>query len=337
MPRNSKASIAGLVILIGLAGCAAPIEAVSVNEAQVLSTDVISSAPDPTLPRPPASVGPAKVTVPGFAPGYLSDPSLTREQELRTVIERQQREARRTLERRLRAVYADQVRQFELSVRRDVEEQRSPIYNEANRQIRLRFQRYADARVPLISRLYDIVGFPDPNPRNEPPKTKLGAVSQQLFDEAAELRRELGKVESAYREDKEQLLRQADDQASAIDAGALKRVREMADRLETQATNEANRQIRVSVKDLGLQLVEPRPMSLPATPPVSVSLPAERAPAPAPQVPSSGVPSGVEDRRRRLQHELKIWLGTHRYRLTDNGRDATAEFLTWRKSYRAGP
>jgi hypothetical protein len=331
--RRSRALLAS--ILVG-AGCAPAPTPVHVDLDRLLKAENRPAPPAPKLPGPPNARGPLTATVPGLPAGYLSDPSRTSRGEVAASIERQQQKARRDLERRLRAVYAEQVRQYDLSVRREIEGARPQAYDEANQRIRARFERYANERAPVAARLYDLVGFPDPNPENNPPRRELGKVSQQRFDEAADLRRRLAAIEADYARDKRAILQAAEDALSGREAELLARVREMADRLERQAAEEAEAQVRTSVRDLGLQLTDPQPLALAATPDRTVSISGEPPIAPAPKVPSGGIPSGREDRRRRMERELRIWLGVNRYRLDGRARDATSEFQRWRESHRAG-
>lgn len=331
--RRSRVCLAWVLLA---AGCAPGPTAVNVDLNRLLAKENRPEAPAPELPSPPAAGGALTSTVPGLKADFLTDPSEARTSDVAASIERQQRRARRELERRLRAVYEDEIRQFELATRRELEGARPAAYEEANRRIRVRFERYADERTPVVARLYDIVGFPDPNPKNEPPKRPLGNVSQMLFNEAAELRKKLAVVEESYERDKAAILKDAEDALSGREVEALNKVRELADRLDRQATEEANKQVRISVKDLGLQLTDSQPLALPGTEDRTVTIPADPPLAPAPQVPSGGIPSGREDRRKRMERELKIWLGVNRYRLDPKARDETSEFERWRKSHRAG-
>ena len=331
--RRNRIALAWVLLA---AGCAPGPIAVRVDTARLLAAETPASDPLPDLPKPPSTGGALTTKVAGLPPDFLSDPSEASTQDVASSIERQQRRARRELERRLRAVYAEQVRQFELDMRRELSGARPAAYDEANRRIRIRFERYADERTPIVARLYDIVGFPDPNPNSEPPRRTLGNVAQMLFDESVELRKKLAVVEASYEKDKAEILKEAEDALSGREVEALNKVRELADRLDRQAAEEAEKQVRTSVKDLGLQLTDPQPLALPSTPDRTVTIPAEPPLAPAPKVPSGGIPSGREDRRQRMERELKIWLGVNRYRLDPNAPDKTSEFQAWRKSHRAG-
>lgn len=331
--RRSRLYLAGILLA---AGCAPGPSAVSVDLNRLLAQENRPEPPAPKLPSPPAAGGALTSTVPGLPADFLTDPSEARTSDVAASIERQQRRARRELERRLRAVYEEEIRQFELATRRELEGARPAAYEEANRRIRIRFERYADERTPLVARIYDIVGFPDPNPNNEPSKRPLGNVSQMLFNEAAELRKKLAVVEQSYERDKAAILKEAEDALSEREVEALNKIRELADRLDRQATEEANRQVRISIKDLGLHLTDTRPLALPGTEARTVTIPADPPLAPAPKVPSGGIPGGREDRRRRMERELNIWLGVNRYRLDPRAPDKTSEFERWRKSHRAG-
>jgi hypothetical protein len=312
------------------------VRSVSVDLDRLVAQARTVSVPEADIPSPPVPMGGGTIESEGFDHRTLEDPSDASQGRIAERIERQQRQARVELERRLRAIYLDELRQFELDTRRELDSARPTAYDEANRRIRVRFERYADARAPLVADLYNIVGFPDPNPRSEPPKQPLGMVSQQLFDEAVRLRGEIAEVERSYQADKREILAQTEAEISASEATALARLAERAEELELRAGREAQEQVRISVEDLGLQLADPQRITLPKTPDRRVVIEAEPPFENPPQVPSRGIPNSAVDVRRRLERELEIWLRVNRLRLDPKARDATAEFSRWRTKYRAG-
>lgn len=331
MTRSSLPLLLALIV----AGCAPPSQSVRVD----LDRIPVSRLPETTdfkTPEPPAPSPEIRVQIPGLKQDVLEDPSHANQESVAKTIENQQRTARTELEKRLRAVYAEEVRLFQLQVNRDLDRGRPAAYEEANERISERFQRYADEWSPLAAELYDIVGFPDPNPQSLPPKRALGNVAQGRYDRAAALRKQLAAVDAAYDEDKAAILREAQDKLSVEEAKALTRVQELADQLERKAKQEAFAQVQISVQDLGLQLADSQPIVLNATPSQSVQIPAERPLPPAPQVPSSDIPNSLKDQRARMERDLQIWLQVNRYRLDPNARDATAEFEQWRKRHGVG-
>jgi hypothetical protein len=122
------------------------------------------------------------------------------------------------------------------------------------------------------------------------------------------------------------------------DLGA--KVKQLEADLDRKAKVEAAAQIRKAESKLSFQLADTAPIKLPQSPSRHLTIPAEKALDPAPEVPSSGILDGPADRKRWLEHELRIWLALNRYTLSSSKsghRDATQEFQTWRQQHGAGP
>ncbi|AIE85178.1 hypothetical protein OP10G_1810 [Fimbriimonas ginsengisoli Gsoil 348] len=302
----------------------------------MLKAEKVEIAPSPALPTPPKPAA-AIVQRVSARPGQaLRDPSHASTGSIRASIEKQQREALVALERRLRDYYRIQADAFELEKGREVDKEAATDYLEANAKIRLAFEAYGNARAPKVTRLAVLVGFPDPNPNSIPPKLPMRPVSQARFDEAKRLREELAALDAKFNAQAEQILAAVVSETAADREAMRKTIETFRNELNRRAETEAQAEVRTSVKELGLQLTEPSPVLVPGTPARQVEIPAEAPLPPAPKVPSVGIPSGLADRRRLLQHELTIWLGLNRYRLEKGGRDATEDFQRWRETYRAG-
>lgn len=333
--RRSRFLLLGFVALVG---CAPPVVGVRVDIDRILAHDPVAAPPvEKPLPKPPKPQPGQIFTMKGLPADFLSDPSRANSTDVEATIEKQQRAARRSLEARLRAVYHDQARQFQLNLEREISGSRPKMFEEVNVTICARFEKYADERAPLVTRLFDLVGFPDPNPTDLPPKAGTDPATQRKLTEASTIRKKLAAVEASYHKDKREILNHADDQLSTQEAAMFGRVRELVDRLERQAAKEAATQVPISAKDLGLQLTDSKPIVLAATKDHVVVIPPEAPIPPAPEVPSSGYPDGPRERRKRMERELRIWLGVGGYRLSPNGPDKTMEFESWRKKFRAGP
>lgn len=339
MRRNDLGFRAGIVALAFTAamGCRTPkTTGVSVDVAQILTAEPFSEAPSPETPRPPRPAPGITTTVPAQPARTLSDPSRASTTSVRASIEAQQKEALQTLERRLREYYKTQIQQFELERQTELEAGRAEAYAQASDRIRQAFLAYADARAPKTLRLTVLVGFPDPNPDSVPPRTPVKTFLQKMLDEAKQLREELAQLDLEL-EGKTNAILTSVAEANAQDEAAMRvKVEEFRNQLNERASREAEAEVRTSVKELGLQLTDANPIVVPGTPSRRVEIPAE-APFPAaPKVPSVGIPHGLDDRRRLIEHELGIWLGLNRYRLEKGATDKTEEFQKWRQKQRAG-
>jgi hypothetical protein len=342
MPKSSGRY--GWILLAGalaagllVGGCSAPgTQPVSIDIERILASEKPEVAGSPPAPKPPKPAGAIVQNIPARPAQAIRDPSRSSPGSVRASLEKQQREALQTLERRLRDYYRLQAEAFELEQNREWEKAEAGLYADANIKIRLAFGDYAEARAPKVVRLAVLVGFPDPNPNSIPPKNPLRPVAQARFDEAKRLREELQRLDDEFMGIVEDILAAVVTQGVGQKEDMLARVKNFRNEMNRRAEVEAQAEVRTSVKELGLQLIEPSPVVVPGAPARRVEIPAETPLPPAPQVPSVGIPRGLADRRKLIQHELTIWLGLNRYRLVKGGHDATEDFQRWRETYRAG-
>jgi len=276
------------------------------------------------------------MTVRGRTPELLSDPSRASKGSVKASIEEQQRAALAALEKRLQDYYKNQALQFQVEQERDLEKARMAAYDEATLRVREVFVKYAQERAPKVLRLTVIVGFPDPNPESKPAKTAIKTFMQKMLDQAKELRGEIAAIDAEFEKQADAILASVKGATADDEEKMRANIAAFKAQLNDRATKEAAAEVHTSVKDLGLLLTEPSPVFVPGAPSKSMQIPAENPLPPAPQVPSAGIPSGVEDRRKLTEHELAIWLGLNRYHMVQGAQDKTKEFNEWRQKYRAG-
>jgi len=339
MRRNEAILFAGCVVLASLiaGGCAKPAySAVWVDVDRILAANTTAPVPAPVVPSPPRADGATTLKIEGRPPELLSDPSRASKGSVRASIEEQQKAALVSLQKRLLDYYKNQALQFQVEQERELEKARMAAYDEASGRVREIFVKYAEERAPKVLRLTVIVGFPDPNPQSKPPRTTIKTFMQKMLDEAKKLREEIAAIDQAFDKEANAILASVKGATAQDEEKMRAKIEEFRTQLNDRAAKEAAAEVRISVKDLGLLLTEPSPVFVSGTPAKTLQIPAEKPLSPAPQVPSVGIPSGLEDRRKLTQHELAIWLGLNRYRLVQGAPDRTREFNEWRQKYRAG-
>jgi hypothetical protein len=212
-------------------------------------------------------------------------------------------------------------------------------YAAANDRIRKEILAYADERGPRLAALAVIVGWPDPNPESKGDPTKMRVIQKHFFLEAQRLRKELAVVDKDFSDKVAGIMNDAQGKFADEQAAGRLDIDKFRDDLNRNADAEAARQVRSTPKELDIRLAGARTTVLPATPPSVVTIPATAPFDAPPKVTFTGV--GLEDQRRLVEHDLRIWLALNRFSLSKSkkgAKDKTDEFLKWRKSIlQAGP
>jgi hypothetical protein len=281
----------------------------------------------------------ATVSIASHAAREIADPSNASGPAVRQMIVESQEQAQAELEARLKSVYQAQVARFNLEQERQRKDTAQKAVDAASEQIRAEFVAYAGVRGPVFTQLALLAGFPDPNPGNAPPAKPLPPVLAQRFQEAAELRKQLDQIDADFKVKVAKIVTAVSAEYGLDETQMMRRVSIFKDELDRRAEQEAQQQVRKNLRDLQLELVQTRKLSVPGSPANSISLPAEEPFAPVPEVPSSGILSGANDRLMLLRHELQIWAGLNDYSVVASPRserDATGEFLSWRHKFELG-
>jgi len=336
MQRNSPIPV--LICAAILAGCNRSSSSVYVDVEQVLRQENAPWAAVP-LPSPPPTRPVLTETAPGEPATLIEDPANTPKQSVQEMFQAEQASALADLQRRLRQFYHGEVEKFKLEQQQSIAGDERKAYADANTQIRALFDAWAADRAPTFAKLALIAGFPDPNPTSQPVDKALPQSIRRRNEEAGKLRAHLNGIDAKFDANSRAVLAGVQDKVKADQAALLDRVQEYASQLDKRAEAEARAQVRHTVSQLRLKLTNPTPVDLPATPPRRLSIPAESPLDPAPKVATSGILLGTADRRRLLDHELRIWLALNRYTLSESPqghRDATQEFQKWRQEHGAG-
>ena len=338
MRRNSRLAFAFCILF--LAGCHHPPTVVWVDLDSIIRQGKHEAMPPIALPKPPSTRPLLVETVPGAPAIAIQDPATAPRQNVQEMFQAEQAKAFAELQRRLRQFYQGEIQSFTLQEQRSISGEEQQAYALANEKIRPLFETWAHDRAPKFARLAILAGFPDPNPNSNPTDKGVPLAIQRRADEAKQIRLDLKKLDADFQQKSKNIVAILLAK-SATDQAALKlKIEDFATQLDQRAEEEARAQIRKAASQLTFELANPSPIQLPATSAHHVTIPAENPLEPAREVPSNGILDGTADRRRLLEHELRIWLALNRYTLSakPNGhRNVTQEFQIWRQQHGAGP
>ena len=338
MQRNRR--FATLIPLLALAGChqSSPLVYVDLDAVQAQSKQSVPSKI--LIPSPPETRPGFSETVPGEPAVSIPDPSSASTRNVQEMFRAEQAAALAELQRRLRQFYHGEAAAFSLLETKSIAIQEQGAYAAANNRIRTIFDDWAVKRAPVFAKLAMVAGFPIPPATQSNVAKSPNPEMMRKRDEAEKLRIQLKAIDAQFYAQSDEILAGVTKKSAADQAELKEKIEAKAKELDKRAEDEANAQIRQAVSKLSFRLASPTPLNLPARPGFQLSIPAEKPLDPAPKVPSSGILEDAADRRRLLEHELRIWLALNRYTLASSpkgNRDFTQEFQKWRQLHGAGP
>lgn len=316
----------GLALLGFLVGCAREPEAVFVDLARVPSETHLPAIPQVTrAPKP--TLGATTGTIPAVPPqDLLLGANERRLQSVMDEIAKNRRDTEAAVRKRLERAYLADVQRARTARRDELGPQHTALLDKVYAELRQVFEKHASRRFLPQVELAMRVGWPDPDPkstRTAPPRV-------------IELREALAEIDADYRRERDEMLAKAyaiiDTQLSALES-------EMA-RLEAEAIERASHEAIARARASEVEALEKAPMrknaKLPALSQESVTT---QAPDPPIEAPKLETPDFRDVDRQLLQSELRIFLAHRGYRRAarpSEGRDATQEFIEWRKPFHAG-
>ncbi|MCB8933702.1 MAG: hypothetical protein H6534_09700, partial [Chthonomonadaceae bacterium] len=293
MRRNRALVVLGGVAL--MMGCAPRAERVTVDLSRVptpaRAPDAPSVAPRPPDPLPPASGVleslPAQVVV-------LQD-GKERIAAAQRIVEQSRKQAYEQVLRILRDTYRAEVQRWADDRVAELDPARASEFDGAFRELRTKFEAYADARGPKIARLALLAGFPEW-------RSTTGALEPRWTDEAKRLRAEVRALDSEFAQTAATLLADAEH---TIQEEAQKIQREIqaafAD-ADARAEQTAAQQMTEARRDLDALLAGRTELELNAEPRKTLELPASTPVKSVPQLPEPNEPEPD------VRQELALWL-----------------------------
>lgn len=324
---------------LALAGCASRLRPVYVDVDAIVRESSRGEA-NIQLPSPPPPMPGMTFSIRGRQERIVRDQG----EKIATSIaqiEKAQQDATRLLESRLRALYASEIARFARERLAKVDQERTDALQSVNSPIWKAFEDYGHKRGPLMAALAVDVGWPDPNPNSRGDVSTMNIVQKKIFLRDKQLRADIAALDQAFSKQMASLMAQVQAKSEADLLAAKQAITAFQEELNKKADAEAARQVRATPKELDIRLAGARTTILPAVPAQSIQIPPGSPIPAAPQVPSSGIGNGPEDRRKMVEQELRSWLGLNRLTLARPGRgvpDETEEFRAWRKTLlSAGP
>jgi hypothetical protein len=337
--RSGFSEAVAVSLILGLAGCVSKGQAVYVDLEQVIrkeSLPTFSSIPTPT---PSPGFGSSTVTFPARPPSSFS---LGKDQERIADVQRTLQENRAALTQDIRAhlaaTYTAHIQHQIEAERATIPEQMRPRYDENQSKIDLMFQDYAHRRGPLIARLALLAGYPDPDPQSQrKPPPNVPAIYRR-YTEAASLRKQISQMDQEYTSQVAGmyagLAAQEQSSYAKIDAERKRLLLEA----EQQAMTKAAQEVHQKQAPLQSALKNKAVVSFPAEPGVAVTVQGAAKPPAAPTVQVPGQSEMTQRLREAEASDLKVWAALNRYVISSDrrgARDATAEFIRWRRTHLA--
>lgn len=316
-----------LAAVIGGCGIAKPHVFVDLSRVPREESPVVAVAPSPPPPLPGFSEE--------LAPRAERRVTLGTSAALKRSVEERLRDDRA---RAVGAMTAQRTRSFRLAQERwtrtemaALDALQNELTDDAFARIRLIFEAQADPVGLLRFELTALVGFPDPDPDsaavpppNHPPEARRLA-------RAAAIRSQLRVLASQFRNDASSVLLEVASVVGARRSAMLAQLVERRDTLEQALAREA-----AAILARGdIATVAPeveREASVPAAEGRHVE---GSAPPPTDLAWTPAAPKDVQD--QRLRHDLRIWAAQQGVVPTGRrgARDATNEFIEWRKNFRS--
>ena len=339
MRRNLAGSF--LLVAFGMGGCAPKTAEVWVNLDSIVWAKPAQAVVVPA-PKRPTTGSPAETFgLPGRPAQVVAGPTSGAEEETAAAAEASQATALKRLRKRLSAVYSRQADFYAEEQARLLGDPESRALDKLLPDLKRAFQAYAVKRTPLVIKLINLAGFPDVNPKGDPPPATLSPVDKKFWLSANNTRSEIGALDAEYSKTATAILAQVDHLANQDRLALLAKVdayrRQMNERATLEATNPFENAHRSEALHLAAEpaVVLPplavRTMTLPAVPPL---------PDP-PKVDLGEAQPSTSQKRLMLGRQLAIWLALNQRVLAAGpGRgvpDETGNFDHWRQQQQAGP
>jgi hypothetical protein len=255
-------------------------------------------------------------------------------ESIQRTLDSSRKQARRQIEARLKEIYLGELdRELRTEIQQMeplVGDEEAKLAKEIARLVMLQSKR----RGVVLARLAFLIGFPDPQtkaPANLPSK-----VASDYWAEVNRLRAELVKIDADFTQQANQATAQ---KSQTLDEASRKlriRFAELQAAAEERAANEAEVELKRLANRVGLQLAERPPIRLPKLEGRSKTLT-------LPNTPINPVPLEIKDsidHKAVVESQIDIWIalqGYERVKRSSQGRDATREFIEWRRNRHLGP
>ena len=259
--------------------------------------------------------------------------------DAKAILEKNRVRALRSLREQLFRVYrkdAETWRTLEWSKLSEMDEKDQ---DEVFEKIGALLQRVAPERGRLLIELTARIGFPIRPPSLWNPVNAESPSRVKRRKEAEDLYARLTALDEQFEKDVQALFADARQKASHRQSDAQHEYEDRLDEAMQAAIGVANTSLNASASQLESKLsnwTERPRLSVPGT---TVTLPISDTQT-APEPPPRATINASAVAQRSIGHDLKIWLALKGYRLAqvdEPSRDATQEFLEWKRTHHPGP
>jgi hypothetical protein len=334
-------SLAILVAAIALGGCGSRSDEVWIDLDRVVDADRPAPFALPTPPSPPKGSPARSFTLPGRNPELVNGPSLASEARTVRQVEVSQTAALDRLRKKLQTIYARQADLYAEEQARLLGDPDQKQFEAILPRFRAAFEAYAATRQPVYIQLIGLAGFPDSNPRSEPPPPSLSPLAKARWIEANEVRTKLKSLDQGYSATAAGLVAEAGRSANADRLALVKKISRFREEMNDKAIAEASNPLQGETASVVLSLPSRPAVVLPPEPARRVTLPAVPPAASLPKVDSQEASVGPAERRGLIERQLAIWLALNRKVLASGpGKrvpDQTQDFIQWRDRQQVGP
>ena len=323
-----------MLSLLALAGCTtATKEAVYINwDAVAVALRPVEFA-RPTLDLQSSPSKTESLEVPSL-PGGVASTSTSKERlaQARATIAANFKAALKQLTDGLLEAYLHDIDRFEKEKLATLEPDRDQALGKLFKSLSESFRAYARKRGPLVAELAFLVGFPDPDPGSTRQSESERRIDKERDARSKTLRSQIADLDKAYIGLSQKMVDDADAQYESEIEAVQQLIETMRDAADLRAQQEARNLLK---SDLSLQSVleDTSALTLKPVPGKKVTIqPVEPLAAPK-RVPFATREDIREQLLRDARIDAQIWADT-RYYILDRGRrgrDATAEFLEWRR------
>lgn len=248
------------------------------------------------------------------------------------ALEANQAQALQDTLERLRRAYRIEVRRIEAQRRDEILERQEILLNSAYEELYAKFLAMAQETGPRYWELSWLADFPDPDPESRRRPISARAFEIAYFERARELRAEIKALHLQHKEEIAGILDNLESNL-AVELNELEReIGVIRQESEAQAIIDANEIARASLEDVQQTTIELRRV-LPGIPAVTMQIRGgERSPHP----PNMAGRAQYESHAEMVERQIAIFAKVQGYELVSTvsaGRDATEEFIEWRKQF----
>lgn len=330
-----------MILILGAVSCASKQPTVFVDLEQVAASDNLPLSPQ--TPRPPAA--------PGISPSTLSFPALpatafrlgsdkARVRQVENILAKSRQEAYAQIASSLKQSYRtaiDHDRQLALESLQPTDR---GTFGAAYSKFMEAFNAYAESRSHLVVKLALYASFPDPDPTSQDAPPKAAFYANLRFQRAKPLRDQIAKLDKQFRADRNVIYANAQSEI----AERLRTVNADFDaqiaRADAKAEADANAEVSKEQEQLQAVLEDTSVVAFPQEPGRTVTVKGTPPPASPPTIEEPGKAELLRRMRAADLSDLKIWAALRGYVISSdrgNARNATAEFIQWKKSHLASP